>query len=351
MPRPLSRCLWLTAVALVVLAGCDREEIHTYTAPKPPSTDVRLLAGIIQNGNKEMWFFKLVGLKDQISNFKDDFDKFLTTIRFTNDPKNPIDWTSLPEGWAWEIMPPGGLTWAKIFPLGENRKRPEMTVSRFGTISPILRNVNRWAQKDVGLSKLTEADLKEPLVRKIKLAAGQDLYLIDMTGPGPRVMAGHPPMMGGDDDEPQQPNRGKQPFTHSTPEGWVEVGGGGGAFGAFKTFAIRTGEGAALLKISSLGNFQVNKANMDRWRGEVKMPASQPDSKPDVIKIAGSSAELYDMTGPAGPGQKRSLIVIAPRKGGTWFFKLIGDADVVAKNRDKFNSFLQSIKFTGAADE
>ena len=52
----------------------------------------------------------------------------------------------------------------------------------------------------------------------------------------------------------------------------------------------------------------------------------------------------------AGP-EKRSLIVVLTKGKQAWFFKLLGAKDVVADNKGKFESFVQSVKFTGAADE
>jgi len=48
----------------------------------------------------------------------------------------------------------------------------------------------------------------------------------------------------------------------------------------------------------------------------------------------------------------RILGVIAPGvEGGSWFFKLIGPADAVAKEQAAFDEFLSSIKFTDAMDK
>ena len=46
------------------------------------------------------------------------------------------------------------------------------------------------------------------------------------------------------------------------------------------------------------------------------------------------------------------MLLVAVKKGKgdaeeTWYFKLLGPVDVVTKNKDAFESFVKSIKFTG----
>jgi hypothetical protein len=45
------------------------------------------------------------------------------------------------------------------------------------------------------------------------------------------------------------------------------------------------------------------------------------------------------------------LLVVVKRNQQTWYFKLFGDLEVVGKNRQEFESFVQSVKFTGGGDE
>ena len=45
------------------------------------------------------------------------------------------------------------------------------------------------------------------------------------------------------------------------------------------------------------------------------------------------------------------LLTTVEHGGQMWYFKLLGSAEVVGKNKSKYESFVQSVKFTGAADE
>src|SRR5262245_31594203 len=89
MPRPSLRWLPFVAVAgLAVLAGCDKEEIHSYTVPRPAvgEAKVRLLAAVFDVGD-DQWYFKLLGPKADVEAHADAFAKFVTSARFLKDGK------------------------------------------------------------------------------------------------------------------------------------------------------------------------------------------------------------------------------------------------------------------------
>jgi hypothetical protein len=91
-------------------------------------------------------------------------------------------------------------------------------------------------------------------------------------------------------------------------------------------------------------------ANVTRWRGQLGLP---PMSEEDFSKqaqsvdVAGVKGTLIDMTGTdAKTGKKSRLIgIIAPQADGTWFYKLMGDPQIVEQQKDVFTKFLQTAKF------
>jgi hypothetical protein len=93
--------------------------------------------------------------------------------------------------------------------------------------------------------------------------------------------------------------------------------------------------------------------NVTRWRGQLGLP---PMSEEDFSKqartvdVAGVKGTLVDMTGTdAKTGKKSRLIgVIAPQAGDTWFYKLMGDEQIVEQQKDVFTKFIQSAKFSNA---
>jgi hypothetical protein len=65
------------------------------------------------------------------------------------------------------------------------------------------------------------------------------------------------------------------------------------------------------------------------------------------VEVAGVKGTLIDMTGTdAKTGKKSRLIgIIAPQADGTWFYKLMGDPQIVEQQKDVFTKFLQTAKF------
>lgn len=340
-------CPHLLAVAFVALAfaGCERDEIRTYTVPKPPpppvvTPKVRLLAGIFVHG-KEQWFFKLGGPVEEVGKLAGEFEKFLLSLRFSDKGDAPIDW-KLPVGWEWEKSAQGGLRYATVFPAGKGKK-PELTVSRFDRISPVLDNVNRWAKQDLGRPPLDEDDLAE-FTKTIEAGPAKGL-LVNLTGPGPKP-GGHPPMMGGGDATPRKPR--PLPISYATPKGWVETGPRGGFVPILTAFDV--GGKAAELQVTTLGAMTGdNLANVNRWRGQVGLPPVEKVDPPAAVKVDGEPGQYFDLAGQEA--KKRMLLVVVKRNQQTWYFKLFGDLQVVGKNRPEFESFVQSVKFTGGGDE
>ena len=83
---------------------------------------------------------------------------------------------------------------------------------------------------------------------------------------------------------------------------------------------------------------------MNRWRGQVGLApiaAGELASALTPAETGSGAAQVADLTG----ASERLIGAILPRNGVTWFFKLKGDALVVASEKDNFTAFLKSLKF------
>ncbi|HEX3889758.1 MAG TPA: hypothetical protein VHX90_02815 [Verrucomicrobiae bacterium] len=94
-------------------------------------------------------------------------------------------------------------------------------------------------------------------------------------------------------------------------------------------------------------------ANVNRWRGQLGLPAAgETDFSKSVstLDIPGGQASLVDLTGTdSKTGKPARLVgVILPQNGRTWFYKLMGDPEVVAQQKDAFIKFIQSAKYPNA---
>ena len=116
-------------------------------------------------------------------------------------------------------------------------------------------------------------------------------------------------------------------------------------------FSVIDQEARAAITVSSFpGDVGGLLANVNRWRGQVGLP---PIAETDLVQAVkqletqAGNASLVDLAGTdAKTGKKARLaVVIVPRAGQTRFFKIMGDEQVVAREKDAFLKFVQSARF------
>jgi hypothetical protein len=88
-------------------------------------------------------------------------------------------------------------------------------------------------------------------------------------------------------------------------------------------------------------------ANVNRWRGQLQLQPISEDKLAELtsnLDVGGGKATLVDMTGQdPKAGQKARIIgSIVPKESETWFYKLMGDEQVVERQKDTFKAFVQS---------
>jgi hypothetical protein len=133
------------------------------------------------------------------------------------------------------------------------------------------------------------------------------------------------------------------------PAGWQEVSGGQFLVAKF----VLTGAGGATAAVnvsSSAGEGGGLLGNVNRWRGQLGLaPWSESDLNQSVtaLDVAGGKASLVDLNGQdAKTGQPTRLVgVMVPQSGQTWFYKLMGDAQVVENQKAAFTQFVQGVKY------
>jgi hypothetical protein len=335
-------------ISALLLIGCQNDEIRSYTVPKQ---EVRMLAAIVPHGERT-WYFKLSGPVQEVGEHKAEFRRFVESSQFSDSSDQPLTWTSIPEGWVREHE--SKLRYA-TFRLGASGHPLELTVIPLGKESgSLLDNVNRW-RKQLGLAPAAEADLPK-LVEETKVGDGI-AKLVDFTGN---------PSAGGERTPPFAKGReigggmarpaGSNPFKFKKPEGWKEAPL---AMMSVATFRVVDGERSAEITISPLaGQAGGLMANVSRWRSQIGLDnASDEQINKDVrnTTVAGMPAHYVELVGPESAGAKRQGIlgVVLERGSTTWFIKMRGDSQLVAKEKPNFDAFIQSMKFdpaTGASD-
>jgi hypothetical protein len=139
--------------------------------------------------------------------------------------------------------------------------------------------------------------------------------------------------------------------TWTVPAGWQEgqltqfliakyvIAGDGGATAAVNVSSL-AGDGGGLLP------------NVNRWRAQLGLaPVTDADvTTLPTLDASGGKATLVELAGTdARTGKPAQLVgYVLPLGGQTWFYKLMGDATLVAQQKDALVKFVQSAKYPDA---
>lgn len=143
-------------------------------------------------------------------------------------------------------------------------------------------------------------------------------------------------------------------LTWTTPAGWTEVAPSEMRVASFKVKGAN-GQQADVSVIPLPGMAGSDLANVNRWRGQVGLSAIAADAMQKAaqnIVAGGQPGLLYDIAGtnPESGNTERILGVIQHRPdGNSWFYKMTGDAKLVAQEKPAFIKFLKSLKFGAPA--
>jgi hypothetical protein len=94
-------------------------------------------------------------------------------------------------------------------------------------------------------------------------------------------------------------------------------------------------------------------ANANRWRGQLGLPPLTEENfstSVSTFDVPNGHAQVVDFTGTnSKTGKPARLIgVVVPENGETWFYKLMGDPQIVAAQKDAFLKFVQSANYSNA---
>lgn len=303
-----------------------------------------------------------------------------------------VHWDKLPAGWREE--PSTGTRAATFSITGTDGKRAEVAAIGFpGMGGSDLQFVNLWREQ-LGLAPLTEEQL--PKLVQPAVIAGADGKLFDITGAtksggaptSERIIVALHKTEGTSwfiklTGDPALVEQQKATFisflkglslhmeSHDAPErppmtaSAAPAAGGAGqpnwtapanwkaqAPGAMQAAKYTVGEGKATAEVTAVflgGMGGALKANLDRWRGQLGLPpsaANEVDQQAKPFAALGTGARIVELSGTdLKEGNPADMIVlVVPAGAGTWFYKLMGDKAVVAKEKDALIAFVKSAK-------
>jgi len=138
----------------------------------------------------------------------------------------------------------------------------------------------------------------------------------------------------------------------SLPSGWAELPGDQMRVG---NYAISGNNGAkaqmTIIPLPAASGSELD--NVNRWRSQVGLQpisAAELPNQATSIQIADAPARLFELSGvaPQTKAATRILAALQPHGDATWFFKMMGDDDLVRGQKDAFIGFLQKYQYSDA---
>ncbi len=267
-------------------------------------------------------------------------------------PAPQFTWKT-PDGW--QELAASEFRVASFKITGQDGQQADVSVIPLpGMAGGDLSNVNRW-RGQVGQPPVSEEQLKT-LAENIDVG-GQPAALYDQVGDSMRILAVIQHRKGtawfikmtGDNQLVTQhkpvfveflkslqfttAHAGRPHWT--APPDWKEVPGG-----QFLVAKFMIGTEASVNISTSPGNGGGLAANVNRWRKQLGLSELADEELAQSVKSTGP-VTLVEMS-----GQSASLVAaIVSQPGQTWFYKLMGDATVVAAQKDAFTKFVQEVKY------
>jgi hypothetical protein len=153
---------------------------------------------------------------------------------------------------------------------------------------------------------------------------------------GPASSADVPP-------PPAPSERGSLKWT--LPKGWTESKVGGMRYATLKPPV----EGRIDVSVVVLpGPAGGELANVNRWRGQIGLPAAAEADLASIRRIVRTKAgavSVYELESEGTVKSHMTGAVLQAADGNTWFVKMVGDAGPVARVRADFVHLLESLRF------
>jgi hypothetical protein len=347
--------LIIMTVALFMMTSCSREEVQVLRVPKEPSTSKA--------------------------------NDMSQPIPRPPTPTERLEWTA-PSNW--EKKPVTNIRYGSFAISGSGKQADLSIISLAGEAGGALANINRW-RAQLGLPPITASDL--PQHTKAIDVSGTQVVIVDIVnnevteaaGGKLRMLAAILPhgastwffKMTGDDvlvasqkpafiqflkslrftgqvdvvknEEPaSMVQQTSSSLKWKIPAGWKEQPASGMRKGSF----IISGEKQMHADVSIVdlqGAAGGLLGNVNRWRGQISLPPFTEAELQKTItkmKVRNESVLFVDMVSSKilenEQNPTRILAAILVRGNRTWFFKMMGDAPLVEKQKTVFTNFVKT---------
>jgi hypothetical protein len=341
-PRRLPLAGAVVLLLVLVLCGCQKEEIRVYTAPKDSPEPVAQV--------------------DQAAP---------EPASPHQQPLRPQVTWKLPQGWREDGA--NAMSLANFTIPGQPGKEAGVSITQLGNLTGKDALLVNMFRQEFGLPQLTDDEVAKQL-HPVEVGT-QRGNLFELSGTRKdqtlrivTVVVHHPDgswfyRISGDPDvvenqkpaflaflksiqikeapaATQEPEVASEKFNWSVPATWKATAPGQMQVARFSVPEKNSGKAEVFASVfpSDTGG---NLANINRWRKQLGMePATEQDLGQLISPLDSSNPQaiLVDMSN----NNRRLIGAIVPREGKYWFYKLLGDAEAVAPEKESFVAFAKS---------
>lgn len=338
-------------LATAMVAGCsDDAEIVQYTIDKRVPAELRnqkRMVGAIIPAEGNVWFFKLVGDKTQVTEVVPAVRQWISELKFAdNQPQ-----LTLPEGW----INRGGSSMR--FATVEIPSEPlplELTISSLTKSAAwdelVAMNVNRW-RTQLSLAESDQPFAGAEVFKTEQSVDGEASVWVDIEGEMSDAPSMSAPFAGATAADAPMPTPvateqgSAKPLKYETPEGWREGRSGGMRMAAFN---VGSEQAPAELTVIIAGGDV--RSNVERWLGQIR-PEGVDAATLDAVmgeavkmEVAERPAQRFVLTGTGEKPQSIDATLVTLEEDVHLFVKMTGDATTVANESGRIEQFLNSIQ-------
>lgn len=135
---------------------------------------------------------------------------------------------------------------------------------------------------------------------------------------------------------------GSTPLTWSVPEGWKPVEGNQMSV---VTFQVSDANPQVKCTVTPLPMIpDALQANVNRWENQLGLPPTKAEDLAKVVKPVQVGDQVVNVVDLAS--DPNAILGAIIERDQIWFIKMTGPKDVIAGQREKFDAFVKSLKFT-----
>lgn len=138
------------------------------------------------------------------------------------------------------------------------------------------------------------------------------------------------------------PQAAQSPLAWTVPDGWKSVEGNSMSTATFQVSDVTPAVKCTITPLPMIEN--ALQANVNRWEGQLGLAPTEKEQLSQVAKpvqVGDLTVHVVDLS-----NDQNAILGAVIEKDQIWFIKMTGPKDIVGAQREKFDGFVRSLKFT-----